>query len=69
MLEFWAVQQEGAAIDMIELVLKKCCPTFWACCSATREYVEDSNRHYIDLAKLNQEVEISLCTVAWLTEG
>ena len=54
--------------EMSELVLRICCPTFWALCSASPEYVDDSNKHYINLAKLNQEIEIGLCTIAWLTE-
>ncbi len=67
---FWGllISEYGGAIDMIEFIIRKCCPTFWACCSATKEYVEDSNRHYVDLERLNQEVEVGLCTVAWLME-
>ncbi len=53
---------------MSELILRRCCPTFWACSNASKEYIEDSNRHYVNLAKLNQEIEIGLCTIAWLTE-
>ncbi len=53
---------------MISLALRLLCPTFWAASSAVEEYIEDSNRHYRELAKLNQEVEISICTVAWLIE-
>ncbi len=53
---------------MSEFILRQCCPAFWAFCSASQEYLDDSNRHYVNLAKLNQEVEIGICTIAWLTE-